>query len=104
MDLLSDDVLAKVLSMVARLDCKTATETVPLVCTRWKRVLRTTCSDVMLKFYEVGSYIDTAILRFKSVSGFRFHNPVGNSRLLVSFRLRRIVSRLLISTLVIANK
>ena len=69
MDLLTEDCLAKVLSLVARLDCKTATETVPLVCKRWKRVQNTMCSNVVLKLKEIGCSLEVGLQRFKSVSG-----------------------------------
>ncbi len=69
MDSLTEDALAKVLSMVARLDCKTATETVPLVCRRWARVQKAMCGDVDLDMRRIGCSIENALQRFKSVKG-----------------------------------
>ncbi len=71
MESLPDDVLAKVLGMVARRDCKTAVEAVPLVCRRWQRVQKTLCGDVALDMRHIGCSLETVLQRFKSVTGLR---------------------------------
>ena len=64
--------------MVASFDCKTATETVPLVCRRWKRVQKTMCGNVVLHMisgkydHHIGCSLEVALQRFKSVTGLKY--------------------------------
>ena len=128
MESLTDDALANICSMVARLDCKTATETVPLVCRRWKRVQKTVCGNVFLNMNEIGCSFKVALQRFKSVIGVTCRRDIKDSNLVTLIaenckslahltlcgllqvkdagvmRLPRIASRLLHLTLICASK
>lgn len=72
---LPDDVLWRVLWYVAGEHAKTAVEVVPLVCRRWRNVLRELCTDVTLGSRSridprgsIGCSLAVAVARFRRVS------------------------------------